>query len=59
MEDCIAQFLNFLRVEKNASDNTIQAYKNDLGQFAKQFAGNPEPPLSEWKAWRSTSSAAN
>ncbi|MCA9824465.1 MAG: site-specific tyrosine recombinase XerD [Dehalococcoidia bacterium] len=50
MEDCIAQFLNFLRVEKNASDNTIQAYKNDLGQFAKQFAGNPEPPLSEWKA---------
>jgi integrase/recombinase XerD len=50
MEDCIAQFLNFLRVEKNASDNTIQAYKNDLGQFSKQFNGSPEPSLDQWKA---------
>ncbi len=29
----ISQFLNFLAVEKNASGNTIAAYKNDLTQF--------------------------
>jgi integrase/recombinase XerD len=39
MDDCIAQFLNFLAVEKNASNNTIAAYRNDLAQFQK-FAGN-------------------
>ncbi|MBI5947897.1 MAG: tyrosine recombinase XerD [Chloroflexi bacterium] len=33
MDDCIAQFLNFLAVEKNASGNTIAAYRNDLAQF--------------------------
>jgi integrase/recombinase XerD len=33
MDDTIAQFLNFLAVEKNASHNTISAYKNDLSQF--------------------------
>jgi len=33
MNDCIGQFLNFLAVEKNASGNTIAAYRNDLTQF--------------------------
>src|SRR5689334_1483749 len=33
MDECIAQFLNFLAVEKNASNNTIAAYRNDLAQF--------------------------
>jgi len=33
MNDCIGQFLNFLAVEKNASNNTIAAYRNDLTQF--------------------------
>lgn len=33
MDDCINQFLNFLAVEKNASNNTISAYRNDLAQF--------------------------
>ena len=33
VDDHIAQFLNFLAVEKNASANTIAAYKNDLAQF--------------------------
>jgi integrase/recombinase XerD len=50
MEDCIGQFLNFLRVEKNASDNTIQAYRNDLGQFARQATGTESPDLARWKA---------
>jgi integrase/recombinase XerD len=38
MDDCIAQFLNFLAVEKNASNNTIAAYRNDLTQFERYVA---------------------
>ena len=34
MTDCVSQFLNFLAVEKNASNNTISAYRNDLAQFS-------------------------
>lgn len=33
--DPVANFLDFLTVEKNASQNTIMAYKNDLAQFEK------------------------
>lgn len=33
MDEFVAQFLNFLAVEKNASNNTIAAYRNDLAQF--------------------------
>lgn len=33
MDERIGQFLNFLSVEKNASNNTIAAYRNDLSQF--------------------------
>lgn len=39
MDERIGQFLNFLAVEKNASNNTIAAYKNDLGQFTAFLAG--------------------
>lgn len=42
MDECIAQFLNFLLVEKNASQNTMSAYRNDLNQFSK-FIGNGRP----------------
>lgn len=38
MDESIAQFLNFLLVEKNASQNTMSAYRNDLNQFAKFVA---------------------
>lgn len=34
MDETIGQFLNFLAVEKNASGNTLSAYRNDLGQLA-------------------------
>lgn len=34
----IDQFLNFLAVEKNASSNTLAAYRNDLDQFTKFMA---------------------
>lgn len=33
LDESISQFLNFLLVEKNASQNTISAYRNDLAQF--------------------------
>jgi integrase/recombinase XerD len=39
MDECIAQFLNFLAVEKNASNNTIAAYRNDLAQLEKFASG--------------------
>lgn len=48
MDDCIAQFLNFLAVEKNASNNTIAAYRNDLAQFEK-FAGNDPGRTNRWQ----------
>lgn len=50
MDERIAQFLNFLAVEKNASNNTIAAYKNDLAQFGKYLEGaggtRPLPAIS-------------
>ena len=47
MDECIAQFLNFLAVEKNASNNTIAAYKNDLAQFAG-FLGRKGASVPQW-----------
>ena len=47
MADSIVQFLNFLAVEKNASNNTIAAYRNDLAQF-HEFVGNNGS--HSWKA---------
>jgi integrase/recombinase XerD len=41
MDDSIAQFLDFLTVEKNASTNTTAAYRNDLAQFEKFAAIDP------------------
>jgi integrase/recombinase XerD len=49
MDECIAQFLNFLAVEKNASNNTIAAYKNDLAQFAG-FLGQRGTSDPQWTA---------
>lgn len=46
-EDPVLQFLDFLTVEKNASQNTILAYKNDLAQF-QQFTGQADP-MDWWK----------
>lgn len=39
MEAAVSQFLNFLAVEKGASQNTVAAYRNDLQQFAAFCAG--------------------
>lgn len=35
MDNRISEFLTFLAVEKNASENTISAYRSDLAQFEK------------------------
>ncbi len=50
MDDCIAQFLNFLAVEKNASNNTIAAYRNDLSQFERHtLAGGASGTRRTWR----------
>ena len=54
MDECIAQFLNFLAVEKNASNNTIAAYKNDLAQFEVFLARPPAGPRP-WKGIKGAS----
>jgi integrase/recombinase XerD len=51
MDESIAQFLNFLAVEKNASNNTIAAYRNDLAQFEKFANGHRGQDLQA--AWKS------
>lgn len=42
----IDDFLNFLIVEKGYSRNTIEAYKNDLSQFARFLQ---EQSIDDWK----------
>lgn len=50
MDECVAQFLNFLAVEKNASGNTIAAYRNDLSQFEAYLDARRGP--AKLDAWR-------
>lgn len=49
MDEYIAQFLNFLAVEKNASNNTIAAYRNDLSQFGKYLNGRLDGSRASWR----------
>jgi integrase/recombinase XerD len=51
MEDQLSAFLDFLAVERNYSDNTIAAYRNDLGQFLKWMTLNH----SEVQVWSQVS----
>ncbi len=46
MEQQIGQFLQMLQSEKDFSQNTISAYRNDLGQFAAQL--RDEQGLGVW-----------
>ena len=39
MQQCIDDFLSSLREEKGYSNNTIVAYRNDLGQFEQFLRG--------------------
>lgn len=47
MEDQLSAFLDFLAVERNYSDNTIAAYRNDLGQFMKWLTLN-HSEIEDW-----------
>ncbi len=38
MQTSIARFLQYLAVERNASDLTIKSYREDLGQLVDYFA---------------------
>jgi len=49
MEDQLSSFLNFLSNERNYSDNTIAAYRNDLGQFLK-WLRSTYPNINSWQA---------
>ncbi len=48
MEDALGQFLNFLAVEKNASENTISAYRNDLRQFSAYIWASEKGKADAW-----------
>ena len=50
MDEYVAQFLNFLAVEKNASNNTIAAYRNDLAQFEHHIETVTGRRSDLWKA---------
>ncbi len=42
MKRAVQHFINYLKVERNASSNTIRAYRQDLYAFA-EHAGDPSP----------------
>ncbi len=50
MDARVAEFLTFLAVEKNASENTILAYRSDLAQFEKSVAQQTKAVGSSWEA---------
>ncbi len=49
MEDQLSSFLNFLSKERNYSENTTAAYRNDLGQFLKWLRAT-YPNINSWQA---------
>src|SRR5436309_14605059 len=44
MDEAVTQFLQFLTVEKGASQNTVAAYRNDIQQFAAFAGGGRQGP---------------
>lgn len=47
MENQLSAFLKFLQTERNYSQNTTAAYRNDLGQFTGWLQAD-HPELSSW-----------
>ncbi len=47
MESFIAQYLDYLAVEKGYAENTLTAYRNDLRQFYL-FVVNARPDIASW-----------
>ena len=50
MEEQLLAFLKFLQKEYNYSNNTIAAYKNDLGQFMSYLQGRRLNNSNNWQA---------
>ena len=50
MKDQLLAFLKFLQQEYNYSNNTIAAYKNDLGQFVSYLQANNFSNSGKWQA---------
>ncbi len=50
MEEQLLAFLKFLQKEYNYSNNTIAAYKNDLGQFMTYLQGHQLNSTRNWQA---------
>jgi integrase/recombinase XerD len=48
MEDQLSSFLDFLSKERNYSENTTAAYRNDLGQFLK-WMRSTYPNINSWQ----------
>lgn len=48
MRGKIEEFLDFLRVEKGYSNNTLAAYRNDLEQFVDYLAGRAGEAGADW-----------
>ena len=46
MRQQLEDFLRYLRVEKGHSENTLVAYRNDLGQFIKALEARVPPPVN-------------
>ena len=49
MEEQLLAFLKFLQQEYNYSNNTIAAYKNDLGQFVSYLQANKLVGAGNWQ----------
>jgi len=49
MEDFLHEFLNFLRIEKNASTNTVVSYQNDLLRYLSYLHENGIHAITEIK----------
>lgn len=52
MEDQLISFLNFLATERNYSENTVAAYRNDLSQFMSWLKVQ-HPEIKYWSDARS------
>ena len=53
MKEDIKNFLNYLTVEKGFSDNTVEAYQNDLSQLTKfvEEAANKQGLVPSWEGF--------
>lgn len=52
MQQQISQFLEYLAEEKNCSNNTIAAYRNDISQFYEFLTQYSRPDRSAVVSWR-------